>query len=615
MSPSSRVERVIVTDCGSTTTKALLFEKTAQGWRQVGRGEAPTTVEAPLADVTVGARNAFLELATNAPYEFLNFDASGEVKRDGPLRYRGDGDDGIDLYLSTSSAGGGLQMVVAGLVGTMSASSAARAALGAGAIVMDIFAADDERDDLTLMRRLRHLRPDILLIAGGTDGGASHYAIEIAELVLNAAPRPRFGNTLRLPVIFAGNSVVAAEVDRILSPIAQVATVANVRPTLEAENLAPARDGIHEFFLSHVMSHSPGYDQLLTWTSQDVVPTPAAVAHLIEIYGRRTGASVLCVDIGGATTDVFSFRVKAGIESLHRTVSANLGMSYSIANVLKESGTEAILRWLPFPVDRGDLRDELRNKMVRPTSLPHTVADLCIEQAVCREALRLSLEHHLSLASGLSGVKRQRSIADVFSQGRGGEEFLVRDLDLVIGSGGVLSHAPDRRQAALMMLEGFALEGVSELAVDSIFMMPHLGIFALHDAQAAWEIFEHDCLVRLGLSIVPVYPLKLKEGTPIARVNVDGVEVAMLHVGEFRCLDEYREEPFSVRVEPLRSTVDVGLGVGVTLERQCRSGVIGVLLDGRNRPMHPRYFTPQARAELYNLLGLKRPDADELRRL
>lgn len=152
----------------------------------------------------------------------------------------------IDLYLSTSSAGGGLQMMVAGVVGQMSVESAARAALGAGAIVLDSISLDDARKDFEKIERIRHLRPDIVLLTGGVDGGAKQQVIELAEVIVAAAPKPRFGKTLRLPVIYAGNCEAATEVQELLSRIAQVIVVANVRPELERENLGPAREAIHE---------------------------------------------------------------------------------------------------------------------------------------------------------------------------------------------------------------------------------------------------------------------------------------------------------------------------------------------------------------------------------
>jgi len=122
-------------------------------------------------------------------------------------------------------------------------------------------------------------------------------------------------------------------------------------------------------------------------------------------------------------------------------------MSYSICNVLLETGVANIMRWIPFDISEGELRNRIRNKMIRPTTIPQTLDDLIIEQAIAREALRLAFIHHKSLAVGLRGVHRQRTIGDTFEQTGCGETYIdMMELGLLIGSGGVLSHAPRRVQ-------------------------------------------------------------------------------------------------------------------------------------------------------------------------
>lgn len=590
---------VLVTDCGSTTTKALLFERRGNGWRQTFRGEAPTTVEEPTADVTIGAVNAFTEVQELS---------SRAIVREGESPFvltEGDPAQGIDLYLSTSSAGGGLQMLVAGVVHNITTESAERAALGAGAIVMEAVSADDGREDYERIEKIRHIKPDIVLVTGGVDGGATSHVVEVAETLVAASPRPRFGDTLKLPVIYAGNAEAAEEVSRILSKRAQVVVVPNVRPSLERENLGPAREAIHEFFLSHVMSHSPGYGKLMSWTPVPIMPTPAAVGDIVQMYAKQTGQNVLCVDIGGATTDVFSvFQDRAGEQVFNRTVSANLGMSYSVANVLVEAGVSNIARWLPFELAESDLRDRLRNKMIRPTSIPQTLEDLWLEQAVCREALRLSLDHHRSLAIGLEG-KREKGIGDVFKQASDRYELVdVMKLDVAIGSGGVLSHAPSRTQAAMMLIEGFGLQGVTQLAVDSIFMMPHLGVFAAVHPRAAREIFENDCLVHLGASVVPAYPSKRLRSNLLAHVFCDDQRLGSIQVGRVCRFVTNDSGTAKLRVVPEHGVVDVGAGPGRELERVVTLGECGIICDGRNRPIEFPEPRAAAQYQVFKNVGL-----------
>src|SRR5256714_868431 len=218
------VNSILATDCGSTTTKAILIEKQGAEYRLVVRGEAPTTVEAPFDDVTVGVTNAMREVEELAGGTYLEHGKVLTPSR-GPRH-------GADLYLSTSSAGGGLQMTVAGVVKAMSAESAQRAALGAGAIIMDVIAVDDGRKEHEKVERIRALRPDMLLMAGGTDGGTVSHLIDLAEMVVSADPRPRLGVGLRIPVIYAGNREARQSVQELIGKQVDLRLVENLRPAL-----------------------------------------------------------------------------------------------------------------------------------------------------------------------------------------------------------------------------------------------------------------------------------------------------------------------------------------------------------------------------------------------
>ena len=580
---------VLATDCGSTTTKAILFERKSDGWRMTHRGEAPTTVEAPFDDVTIGAENAFGELEELSGRRLL-----GEG---GPLLPAGDGG-GADLYVSTSSAGGGLQMMVAGVVSSMTAASAERCALGAGAIVMDVVAVDDGRKPHERVHHIRELRPDIVLLAGGVEGGTVRHVVELAEGLLSAFPRPRFGRTLKLPVVYAGNSQALGEVERLLSNSFALKAVENIRPTMDRENLHPARAAIHDVFLEHVMSHAPGYGKLMEWASTEIMPTPHAVGLMVQAAARALSADVIAVDIGGATTDIFSVFG----EEFHRTVSANLGMSYSIGNVLREAGLGGIMRWLPFEIPESELRNFLLNKTIRPTTIPQSLRELRVEQAVAREALRLALEHHRSLAVSLRGIVRERTIAEAFTQEGGGQALVdMMRVGFIIGSGGVLSHAPERRAAALMLIDAFQPEGVTNLAVDSVFMMPHLGALSAVDERAALEILRRDCLVRLGTCIAPK-GRKGRDGTLTARVRLNapgGTADAEITCGRLERV-EFESEA-EIEIEPARG-FDFGAGPGKRVVARVWGGDAGLVLDGRGRPLVP---TREMSARSHGAMGLR----------
>jgi uncharacterized membrane protein len=211
---------------------------------------------------------------------------------------------------------------------------------------------------------------------------------------------------------------------------------------------------------------------------------------------------------------------------------------------------------------------------------------LKIEQAISREALRLAFAQHKALAVGLKGVQRERSISESFDETMAGETIIdMRRLDLLVGSGGVLSHAPRRHQAALMLVDAFQPEGITRLAVDSIFMMPHLGVLAQVHEKAAEEVFVRDCLINLGTCLAMV-----NQGKPGAAAFDYTMEAGgrtrrgSLAVGEMRLEPLGVGETAKLTASPARG-IDLGAGRGRQIEATVHGGVVGVVFDARGRPL------------------------------
>jgi hypothetical protein len=320
----------------------------------------------------------------------------------------------------------------------------------------------------------------------------------------------------------------------------------------------------------------------MTWTDAPIMPTPGAVGLIIKTIADLEQIEAVGVDIGGATTDIFS--VFQGI--FNRTVSANLGMSYSVSNVFAETGLSNVMRWVPFHMNERDLRNRVKNKMIRPTTIPQMMEELIFEQAIAKEALRLAFIQHKSFATVLKGVQQQRTIADAFDQTASGQTLVnMMSLDILVGSGGVLSHAPRRGQAALMRIDSFLPEGITRLAVDSIFMMPQLGVLSTVHPKAAKEVFDKDCLIHLGSCIATVG--EGKEGKEVLkyRFKFPGgrEDEGVLKCGEMKRFDLGVEEKAEAVLEPSRG-FDIGKGKGAKLETNLSGGVAGIILDGRGRP-------------------------------
>ena len=594
MIEKNKIKTILATDCGSTTTKAILIEKKDGEYQLTYRGEAPTTVEAPFEDVTKGVLNSIIEIEELSGRSILKEDS---------IISPSSGDNGVDIYISTSSAGGGLQMMVAGVVKSMTGESAQRAALGAGSIVMDVLASNDKRMFHEKVKRIRDLRPDMILFSGGIDGGTESHVVKIAEVLEAANPKPRLGTNFKLPVIFAGNKNAQPKIEEKLSKITDLKIVDNIRPTLELENLQPSRDKIHDLFMEHVMAQAPGYQKLMSWADIPIMPTPGAVGEIIKTIAEKNKMSVVGVDIGGATTDVFSvFQNK-----FNRTVSANLGMSYSICNVLAESGYEEISKWLPFKIEEEELTNRIANKMIRPTTIPQSLEELMIEQAMAREALSLSFDQHKQFAVSLKGVQQERTISEAFEQSSSGKTLVnMKELDLIVGSGGVLSHAPRRLQSFIMMVDSFKPEGVTQIAVDSIFMMPQLGVLSSIHQEAALEVFDRDCLIRLGTTINPLLRKVPKDKKLFEyHFSYNGTE----YTGTIKCNQvELISIPYTeldISLTP-SSNVDLGNGFGQKIDCKAWGGEIGVFFDGRLKDRSNNFIIDSKDMVLdwYNKLGV-----------
>ncbi len=502
-----------ITDVGSTTTKALLFRQ-EDTWRFYRR-EAPTTVEEPHADVTVGVTRALQALEAETGTTLLR--------------------DGVPAipYLSTSSAGGGLAMVVTGLVRRVTSRSAERVALGAGAILLDVVAMDDGRTPYEKIEALKTQRPDMVLLAGGFDGEAISGPVFLAELVREAGLRPKLSPTAELPVLYAGNAHASDFVRDTLGRGFMFHPVANLRPAADRENLDPAREAIHDLFMDHVMSQAPGYEKLISWVSAPIVPTPSAFGKILAHASRELGVRILAIDIGGATTDVFT----AHGGEVHRTVSANLGMSYSLLNVAHTAGIEALGELLASEgLDARNLWDRIGSKHIAPTSLPDSVTQMRVEWAAGAVAIREAVKAHLSVLEGvsLSRTTEDLKIRRTFGSGDGpaasshpkADGFKLKGYDLVIGSGGILSHSP-RGAAGMMLVQALRPAKPVDLAVDSAFVFPHLGVLSDLCPELAVQLFQELGMVRLGRSNeehrAPASPEIPDPGSRVTSPEVSGI--------------------------------------------------------------------------------------------
>lgn len=260
----------LLIDFGSTYTKLRAVDLERR--TVIGSGQGPSTIQT---DITIGMKAALADLERR----------SGGLPR---FKYR----------LASSSAAGGLRMVTVGLVRELTAEAARQAALGAGARLVGIFAYRLTAADI---EKIAALAPDIILLAGGTDGGNTEVVLHNAAALARGAPA--------CPVVFAGNRTAADDARKLLAERSAVYTE-NVMPEFNVLNIEPARAAIRQVFIERIV-HAKGIDRAAADFDQVLMPTPAAVlegARLVAdgLPGMRGIGPLLVVDPGGATTDVHS---------------------------------------------------------------------------------------------------------------------------------------------------------------------------------------------------------------------------------------------------------------------------------------------------------------------
>jgi len=564
MSSESIKESYLIIDINNSQTKAVLIEGTGGAYSVKGIDEAPTTVDTPTLDVTIGVKKSLEGL--------------GQAIGEGPWSLEGPSKN--HRLLCSSSTSGGLYMMVAGVASKISAESAQRAALGAGALLMDVFSKDDRRPPYVIVERMRSTKPDIFLLAGGTDGGAVGQVLDMAHLISDADVRPRFGPDFRLPVVYAGNVEIRDEVKGTLSDN-RFATraVDNVRPVMERENLGPAKEAIYDSYMEHVIIHSPGYDKLLGWVDAPIIPTQAAVGKILYAYALERGVNMLAVDVGGETTDVYS--VYNGV--FNRSLNADIGLTFGICNVMKEAGVKNVLRWLPDDMSEGEVRNIIGNIMIRqPESL--TPEEALVQQAVAREAIRLGVEQHKGIASRLKGVSLRRDISNVFSQALESTYLDMMNTRVVIGRGKVFTQIPSA-EAALLILDALQPEGITEMRIDRLGLIPHLGALLALNPEASKQILSKECLRMMGTCVAPrgeARPGKVAMSVRLTKSN--GAIEDVISCGELKTLPLGLGETAKLDVMPERR-YDIGRGRGKRLEVEVTGGDLGLMIDARGRPL------------------------------
>lgn len=566
------IESILIADCGTIYTKVILVDVVGERYRFVARGEALSTAGPPWSDVTLGVRQAIAEIErTTGRILFDN------QKKQLIIPERANGQ-GVDAFVAATSSAHPLRVVLAGLAQDLSIASARQAALSSYSVVVDVLSLGDQADGAgsvdAKVERIYHHRPDVILLTGGTDGGATAPILDLAEIVALAcslwqeAP-PR--------VIFAGNKAVRSRVAEIMGERANLQVVDNVRPAINLENLTGVQEEMERLYRELKMVEIPGLKELQDWSPVPILPTPQAFGYIVQYLASQweEDRGVIGLDIGGSATSVVA--MVGG--HFYTLIRSDLGMGNSIGDMLEQVEMQDLLRWLPFEMDEAEARNILLNKKLHPMSVPQTREESLLEQAVAREILRLALKGlHSRWPSGPARPHPN----------------LLPFFEPIIGCGGVLARVPHHGQAALVLLDSLEPVGVSTLVLDPISLAASLGVLATIQPLAAVQVLEQDAFVNLGTVVAPVGTAQ--EGELALRLKVtyqDGMSFeAEAAYGSLELIPLPAGRQATLEIETGRGfdIGPLGKGKGVLVN----GGTLGIIIDARGRPL-PLHAEPSER--------------------
>ena len=336
-----------------------------------------------------------------------------------------------------SSAAGGLKMIAIGLVPELTAEAAKKAALGAGARVIKTYAYELNHREL---EEIKNTPLDIILLAGGTDGGNKDCIIHNAEMLAEFK--------IDVPVVVAGNKAAIDDVENILKNASiDYYITDNVMPFINKLNVEPSREEIRKVFMNKIVE-AKGMKKAEEFIQGILMPTPASVLKASEILAIGTDeedglGDLIVVDIGGATTDIHSIAkgeptkpsvMIKGLEEPYakRTVEGDLGMRYSALALLEAAGIKTIRNYLHDSLKQIDIKSQCFYRHNNIKMVPQTEDEIKFDEAMAKAATELAMTRHCGVLECV-----YTPMGTMFNQN--GKD--LTETPYVIGTGGVIIHS------------------------------------------------------------------------------------------------------------------------------------------------------------------------------
>ena len=552
---------ILAIDVGAANTRAVFFDVVEGEYRFVASGIAPSTAEAPYKDVSEGVRNAIGNLQAILGRALL--DNSRNLIT--PSQPNGSG---VDALVATLSAGPTIRTVLVGLLKDVSLESARRLAESTYMRIVETLNISDRRKPDQQIDAVLRARPDLIVIAGGTDGGASRSIQKLLEPIgLASFTMP---DDKRPAVLYAGNEKIEEEIKTLIGSLATSLHFSpNVRPSLDTEDLEPAQRELARMTINIRKRQIRGVDLLDSWSGGHLLPTAYATGRMVrflaKVYSSKKG--ILSVDLGASAAIISAgFSDKSTLN-----VYPQFGLGENLTGLLNYTKLEDILRWSSLDVSPSVLRDYMYQKAMYPSAIAATKEDLAISQAIARQALYLAMQSaRHDFPRNVAGIK----------------PTLTPLFEPILAGGGALSDASRPGQGLLLLLDSIQPVGVTTVIIDQNNLLPLLGVTASQNNILPVQVLESGAFLSVGTVVAPV--VSAAYGTPILRATLtyeNGTESRMdLKYGSHETLPLSSGEAGKLTVQCLRGA-DVGFGPGRGGTIPVSGGALGVVFDGRGRPL------------------------------
>lgn len=573
--PTSLIDAdsLLTIDIGSVTTRAILFDVVDGRYRFLASGSAASTANAPFNDVGEGIRYALDRLHAVTGRKFVGRDERLII----PSRSDGAG---VDTVAATLSAGPSFKVVLVGLLENVSLDSVKHLANTTYSQVVETISLNDYRSLEARIDTFLRIQPDLILVAGGTNNGASQSVLKLLDVVGLASylsPQEK-----RPEILYVGNQALGKNVKNSLGRISPLHIASNIRPTLDVEQLDAAQVKLANIACSIRGRQIIGIKELNSWAKGGLLPTATAFGRVIRFLSKvyNSDKGVLGIDLGASALTIAA----AYSGELVQSVSPRLGLGDGLASLLEYCSLNDIIRWIHLDIPKDYVRLYLYNKSLYPSSLPATPEDLAIEQALARQVIQLSI----------------KQVLDRFpDNGNGGS--LLPGFEPIVASGSVFTRAPNLAQSLLTLLDGLQPTGVTTVVLDQHHLSPSLGAAAAINPILAVQVLESSTFLNMATVISPVGNGRI--GTPVLRVRMvhgNGSETtAEIKQGSLVVLQLPVGQSAQVHLQPLHR-YDVGMGgPGRGGRIQVIGGALGVVIDARGRPVRLD-SSPVNRREMLN---------------